>query len=88
MTTSVRYSDECKWQDAGDGFLLQFVDRSGETLAEVSLVNFEAKLWKFEAFLPEKFQLEGKNPSGVVYSSAAAKKIAEMVLLNTILVRS
>ena len=85
---NIRYSDECKWQDPGDGFLLEYVDRAGEKLAEVTMVDFEHKLWKFEAFLPEKYQFEGRNPIGVVYSSAAAKKVAEIILLNTILTKS
>jgi hypothetical protein len=88
MMATVRYSDECKWQDSGDGFLFEFVDRAGEKLAEVTLVDFDAKLWKFEAFLPEKYQLDERNPAGVVYSSAAAKRVAELILVNTILLRA
>jgi hypothetical protein len=84
----VRYFDECKWLDAGDGFLFHFIDSAGEKLAETSLVDFDAKLWKFEVFLPEKFQIDGKNPVGVVYSSPAAKRVAETILLNTIVLRS
>ena len=84
----VRYFDECKWQDAGDGFLFQFIDGGGETLAEISLVDFDAKLWKFEVLLPEKFQVDGRNPTGNILSSAAAKRVVETILLNTIVLRS
>lgn len=84
----IRYFDECKWHDAGDGMLFEFVDHDREKLAEISLFDFDSKLWKFEVLLPEKFQLEGRNPSGLVYSAAAAKRVAETILLNTIVVRS
>lgn len=84
---NVRYIDECAWNDAFESVVLEFVHASGEKLAEAALVDFEAKLWKFEVFLPEKFQFEGRNPVGIVYSSAAAKRVAETILLNTILMR-
>jgi len=88
MIQKVRYFDECKWQDDPDGMRFDFVDKAGTKLAEAALVDFEAKLWKFEAFLPEKFHLDGRNPAGVVFSAPAAKRVAETILLNTIVMRS
>ena len=83
----IRYFDECKWHDPGEGFMQEFQDRAGEKLAEVTSIDLEAKLWKFETFLPEKYHLDGRNPAGVVYSVAAAKRVAELILVNTILLR-
>ena len=84
----VRYFDECKWVDAGEGMSFAFTHEDGSILAEAALVDFEAKLWKYEVTLPEKFQWEEKNPVGLVYTAPAAKRVAETILLNTILVRS
>ncbi|HZL37977.1 MAG TPA: hypothetical protein VFC78_21855 [Tepidisphaeraceae bacterium] len=85
---NVRYFDECKWNDVADGLIFEFVDDSGQKLAEVALRNAESKLWKFEVFVPEQYQLDGTHPAGAVYTCAAAKRVAETILLNTIVVRS
>lgn len=84
----VRYFDECKWNDSVDGLIFEFVDEAGEKLAEVALRDADAKLWKFEVFVPEKYQIDGSHPVGVVYTCAAAKRVAEVILLNTIVVKS
>ena len=87
MPMQVVYYDECKWHDVGDGLILHFQDDEGRTLAEVALKDGDAKLWKFEAIVPPKYQLDGRNPGGIVYSQLAAKRIAESILLNTIVTK-
>ena len=82
------YFDECKWVDAGEGLIFEFVHESGEKLATVSLRNAESKLWQFEVNVPPKYQAHDNLPRGVVYTSAAARRVAETILLSTILLRS
>ena len=83
----VRYYDECRWVDIGDGLMWQFVDEEAEPLAEVALKDGEAQLWKFQVNVPERYQWNGTKPAGIVCSQAAAKKVAEMILMNTIVRR-
>ncbi|MDB5291414.1 MAG: hypothetical protein JWL69_2655 [Phycisphaerales bacterium] len=85
---NITYYDECKWREIDDGLSFEFVDGAGQRLAEVSLRDHDAKLWKFEVFVPARYQLDGATPTGVVFTAAAAKKVAEMILLGTIVVRS
>jgi hypothetical protein len=80
----VCYYNECKWVDTGDGLIFQFVDGDGEPLAEVALRDADAKLWKFEVILPERFQWNGSNAAGLVLSQSAAKKVCELILVNSI----
>jgi hypothetical protein len=84
----VTYYDECKWQDTADGLAVEYIDSAGTRLAEVSLHNLDAKLWKFEVLVPDRYRLDGAAPAGLVFSAAAAKKVAETILLSTIVVRS
>jgi hypothetical protein len=81
------YIDECKWHETEPKLAAEFRHIKAGKLAEIALVDAETKTWRFETFLPERFQLDGKNSLGVVYSSAAAKKVAELILLNTVLTR-
>ena len=83
----VCYHDECKWEDVSHGMIYHYVDADGKTLAEVALKDGDAKLWKFEVMLPAKYRTDGRNPAAVVYSQLAAKRIAEMILLNTIVTK-
>jgi hypothetical protein len=59
------------------------MNAEGEALAEVTLQNADAKRWKFLVRLPERFQYNGTNPAGLVLSQSAAKKIAELILVNS-----
>ena len=83
----VWYFNECKWVDVGYETIYQFVDPDGETLAEVALKDSDAKLWKFEVMLPERYRLNGVNPGGIVATQAAARKVAELILMSTIMTR-
>ena len=83
----VRYFNECQWVDVGDGLIFQFIDHEGETLAEVALVDSDGQLWKFEVVLPDRYKVNGTNPAGIVASQTSARKIAEFILLSTIVNR-
>jgi hypothetical protein len=83
----VRYYDECKWIDTGEGISFDYVDEDGHVLAQVALRDGEAKLWTFQLKLPERYRLEGCEVGGVVFSQMGAKKVAETILLNTIVTR-
>lgn len=82
-----RFIDEFQWHTVGGGSAYEFVDDKDNKVAEVTLADFESKLWKFEVIVPEKYQVDGNNPVGIVYSAAAAKKVAETILVHTILQR-
>lgn len=84
----VTYYDECMWREIDEGSSFEFVNDAGERLAEVALRDFNAKLWKFEVFVPERYRLDGAIPAGLVFSAATAKRVAEVILLGTIVVRS
>lgn len=83
----VRYYDECKWVDTGDGFAFDFVDSDGQVLAHIALRESDSKLWLFQLNLPERFRLEGSNVGGVVFSQVGARKVVEAILLNTIVTK-
>jgi hypothetical protein len=83
----VLYYDECKWVDTGEGFSFDYVDADGQVLAQVALRDGDSKLWLFQVMLPQRFQLEGHHLGGVVFSQLGAKKVAETILLNTIVTK-
>lgn len=83
----VRYFDECSWRDVSDGLIFHFVDAEGETLAEIGLKDGESKLWKFQVMLPDRYKVDGGSLAGLVYSQTNARKIAELILLSTIVTR-
>ena len=83
----VIYFDECKWADVGEGLIYHYLDSDGKTLAEIALRDADAKLWKFEVMVPEKYQLDGHNPGGLVYSQVSARRVAETILLSTIVTK-
>ena len=83
----VRYYNECQWLDVGEGLIFQFVDADGETLAEVALKDSDGQLWKFEVMVPDRYKLDNVNPGGIVASQASARRIAESILLATIVNR-
>ena len=83
----VRYYDECKWQDVGDGLIHQFVDADGQPLAEIALKDGDGKLWKWRVMLPSRYRAEGTTPGGIAVTDAAARKVCEIVLLSTIVTR-
>jgi hypothetical protein len=86
-TMQVRYFNECQWADVSDGLIYQFIDADGETLAEVALKDSDGQLWKFEVMLPDRYKLDNVNPGGIVASQASARRIAELILLSTIVNR-
>jgi hypothetical protein len=83
----VKYHDECKWVDTGEGFSYDYVDADGNVLAQVALRDGDAKLWIFRIMVPERYQLEGCRVGGVVFGQMGAKKVAETILLNTIVTK-
>jgi hypothetical protein len=83
----VRYFDECKWVDTGDGLAFEFVDGEGETLARIALRDGDAKLWMFEVLLPPRHQLEDCRAGGVVFSQIGARRVVDTILLNTIVTK-
>lgn len=83
----VKYYDECKWVDTGEGFSYDYIDGDGNVLAHVALRDGDAKLWLFRIMLPGRYELEGCQVGGVVFGQLGAKKVAETILLNTIVTR-
>ena len=82
----VVYYDECKWVDEGEGLSFNFVaDES--ILAHVAMRDAERKLWSFEVNLPETYRFNGHTPAGLVYTAATARKVAETILLGTIVTK-
>jgi hypothetical protein len=71
----------------GEGLIFNYADSDGTQLAEVALLDADAKLWKFAVNLPPRFCYNGQPPVGIVLTQSAAKKVAEMILLNTIVSR-
>jgi len=83
----VRYFNECKWTDVGDGLMFQFTDSDGDALAQITLMNSDGQLWKFEVMLPDRYKANGVNPAAIVTTQSSARRIAEMILLSTIVTR-
>lgn len=83
----VLYYDECKWQDMGEGLIFHFVDIDGNCLAEIALKDSESQLWKFEVMLPDRHRVNEINPAGLVFAQTGARRVVEMILLNTIVTR-
>ena len=83
----VVYYSDCKWEDVGEGLIFHFVDSDGTQLAEVALLDADAKFWKYSVTLPPRFHYNGAAPAGIVLTQTAAKKVAELILLNTIVSR-
>jgi len=83
----VRYFNECKWVDVNDGMMFQFVDSEGDVIAEIALMNSDGQLWKFEVMLPDRYKVNGINPAAIVATQSAARRIAETLLLCTIVTR-
>jgi hypothetical protein len=73
--------------DAGEGIAFDYLDADGNVLAQVALRDGDAKLWTFQIALPQRFRLEGRQVGGVVFSQIGAKKVAETILLNTIVTK-
>jgi hypothetical protein len=83
----VRYFNECSWVDVNDGMMFQFADSDGEVLSEIVLMNSDGQLWKFEVMLPDRYKVNGTNPAAIVATQSAARRIAETILLCTIVTR-
>jgi len=64
-----------------------FVDSDGVTLAEVALKDSDGQLWKVEVMLPDRNKVNGINPAAIVATQASARRIAEFILLSTIVTR-
>jgi hypothetical protein len=79
----VRYFDEFKWIDLGDGLAFQFQDESGESVADVAIQDPDLKLWKWEVRVPERYQYRGVQPCGLVVGALPAKRVCELILVNT-----
>ena len=83
----VRFFSDCKWVDVNDGMMFQFTDSDGNVLAEITLMNSDGQLWKFEVILPDRYKVDDINPAAIVSTQSAARKIAETLLLSTIVTR-
>jgi len=84
---AVVYMDECRWDDVSDGMIFQFIDPDDNVLAEVALMDSQANLWKFQVNLPSRNQVDGINPAAIVATQVSARRIAETILLSTIVTR-
>ena len=83
----VRYFDEFKWVDSGDGTIFQFQDDSGESVADVAIHDPDLKLWKWEVHVPPRYQFNGVQPCGLLVGVLPAKRVCELILSNTFVTR-
>ena len=83
----VRYFDEFKWVDSGDGTIFQFQDDSGESAADVAIHDPDLKLWKWEVHVPPRYQFKGVQPCGLLVGVLPAKRVCELILSNTFVTR-
>ena len=83
----IRYFDEFKWVDAGEGTIFQFVDSSGESIADVAIQDPDLKLWKWECHVPRRYQYQGVKPCGLVVGAVPAKRVCELILSSTFITR-
>jgi hypothetical protein len=83
----VRYFDEFKWVDSGDGTIFQFQDDAGESVADVAIHDPDLKLWKWEVHVPPRYHFKGVQPCGVVVGVLPAKRVCELILSNTFVTR-
>jgi hypothetical protein len=79
----VRYLDEFKWVDTAEGTAFQFQDQDGESVADVAVHDPDLKLWKWIVHVPARYRYRDVEPCGVVVGHAAAKRVCELILLNT-----
>jgi hypothetical protein len=83
----VRYFDEFKWVDAGEGTVFHFQDETGESVADVAIHDPDLKLWKWEVRVPQRYQFMGVKPCGLVVGVLAAKRVCELILSSTFITR-
>ena len=83
----VRFFDEFKWVDAGDGTIFQFQDESGESVADVAVHDPDLKLWKWEVRLPARYRFKDVQPCGLIVGVLPAKRVCELILTNTFITR-
>ena len=79
----VRYFDEFKWVDVGDGTVFQFQDQSGESVADVAIHDLDLKLWKWEVHVPQRYRFMDVHPCGLIVGALPAKRVCELILCNT-----
>ena len=83
----VRYFDEFKWVDTGEGTAFQFQDDSGESYADVAIHDPDLKLWKWEVRVPPRYQFKDVQPCGLVVGVLPAKRVCELILCNTFITK-
>ena len=83
----VRFFDEFRWVDTGDGTVFHFQDESGESVADVAVHDPDLKLWKWEVRVPPRYQYQGVRPCGIVVGALPAKRVCELILTNTFVTR-
>jgi hypothetical protein len=83
----VRYLDEFKWVDSGDGTIFQFQDVEGESVADVAIQDPDLKLWKWEVRLPPRYRVGEVQPCGLIVGVLPAKRVCELILTNTFITR-
>ena len=83
----VRYYDEFKWVDTGEGTVFQFQDEAGESVADVAIHDSDLKLWKWEVHVPARYQFRDVPPCGLIVGSLPAKRVCELILCNTFITR-
>ena len=87
FSKQVRYLDEFKWVDSGDGTIFQFQDDSGDSVADVAIHDTDLKLWKWEVHVPDRYRFQGVQPCGLVVGVIPAKRVCELILTNTFISR-
>lgn len=83
----VRYYDEFKWVDAGEGTVFQFQDESGESVADVAIHDPDMKLWRWEVRVPQRYQFRNVQPCGLIVGALPAKRVCELILINTFITK-
>ena len=83
----VRYFDEFKWVDAGEGTIFQFQDESGESVADVAIHDPDLKLWSWEVRVPQRYQYRDVQPCGLIVGALPAKRVCELILCNTFITK-
>ena len=80
---------EYRWEDVGGGLAWEFVDDTGERLAEVS--RGANGLWRWLVLVPERYRTGTVDdpplmyPEGYVRRESGAKHVCEVILRHTIL---
>ena len=56
-------------------------------MADVAVHDPDLKLWKWEVRVPARYQYNGVQPCGLIVGVLAAKRVCELILLNTFITK-